>query len=252
MLTSARKCVPYLVALSSLTGAGPALAQETTQALIERAIRAHGGQERLARARADRVKMKGTLAVGTARVPFVSETTVQMPGQLKSVVEMTTGGKSHTVVHLINGERSSVTIDGKDQPLTPALRAQVRQMLDLDHAMRLVPLLRDPLYRLSALPEMKLSGRPTAGVRVTVGGQRELRLYFDKATALLVKTEYELDGPDSKKVRHEAFYGAYREFEGHRRPGKIVAFRDGTRVMDAEVVEVKYFARIGPAEFTRP
>jgi hypothetical protein len=249
MSTSARKCVLSLVCLS---WAGPVSAQETPQALIERAIRAHGGQERLAKARADRVKMKGTLAVGTARVPFVSTTTVQMPGQFKSVVEMTVSGKAHTIVHLVNGDSSAVTLDGKNQPLTPATRAQVRQTLDLDHAMRLVPLLRAPAYRLSMLPEMTLSSRPTAGVRVMVGGQRELRLYFDRATAFLVKSEYEVGGADGKKVRHEAFYGDYRDTEGYRRPGKIVAFRDGARVMDAELVEVKYFARIDPAEFSRP
>jgi hypothetical protein len=235
-----------------LWAAGPALAQDAPRTVIERAIRAHGGQERLARARADRVKMKGTIAVGTAKVPFVSETTVQSPGQFKSVVQITNGGKTHTVVHLLDGERSKVLVDGKEQPLAPATRAQMRQTLELDQAMRLVPLLSSPAFKLSPLPDLNLNGRPAAGVRVTVGGQREMRLYFDKASGLLVKSEHAVDGPGGKAVKQEAYYGNYREVDGQRRPGQVVAFRDGTRVMDAELVEVKSFPRIDPAEFTRP
>ncbi len=247
----ARQGMVSLVALL-LFAAGPALAQEAPRALIERAIRAHGGQERLARARADRVKMKGTLVVGTTKVPFVSETTVQLPGQFKSVVQVTGDGKTHTVVHLLNGERSIVLLDGKEQELPAPTRAQMRQTLDLEQAMRLVPLLTSPAFKLTSLGEMKLNGRETVGVLVTVGGQRELKLYFDKASALLVKSEHAVDGPGGKKVKQEAYYGNYRDVDGYRRPGQVVAFRDGTRVMDAELVEVKSFARIDPAEFTRP
>jgi hypothetical protein len=248
---SCRAALP-LALLGLLVAAGPVPAQETPRALIERAIQAHGGQARLARARADRVKLKGTLLVGGNRVPFVSETTVQLPGQFKSVVQLSGGGQTHTVVHLLNGQQARVILDGQGQELTSVSREQLRQALSLDQAIRLVPLLSDPSFRVALLGETAVSGRPALGLLVTVGGQRELRLYFDKATALLVKSEHLQDGPEGKKVRQEAFYGDFRDVEGVRRPGKVIAFRDGARIMEAELVDVKYFERIDPAEFTRP
>jgi hypothetical protein len=116
----------------------------------------------------------------------------------------------------------------------------------------LVPLLTDPSFRLAPLGEVTLNRRQAVGLLVTVGGQREMRLYFDKATAYLLKTELQQDGPGGKKVLQESYFGDYRDQGGVMRPGKVVGFRDGTRVMDAEVVEVKYFERLDPNEFNRP
>jgi hypothetical protein len=93
-------------------------------------------------------------------------------------------------------------------------------------------------------------------VKATAGGRggdwRELYLYFDRATGLLLKTEHFLDGSGGKKVRQEAYYSDFRDAGGYRRPGKVAAFRDGTKVMEAELVEAKHFERLSPLEFLHP
>lgn len=243
---------PALALLLSVTVAGPATAQETPRALIERAIRAHGGVERLARVRADWVQVKGTILVGASSVPFVNETTVRLPGQFKSVVRLTVGGKTQTVVHLLDGDRASILLDGAPQPVSSAHAAQLRQMIQLDQAVRLVPLLTDPAFALAPLGELGVGGRPALGVRVTGRGQRELRLYFDKATALLVKTEHVLDGPGGTEVRQEGYYSDFKDVGGYLRPGKVTAYRDGKKVMDAELIQARVFGHVDAAEFSRP
>ena len=103
--------------------------------------------------------------------------------------------------------------------------------------MRLVPLLDAKAFTLTALGEYKLNDRVVVGVGVKGSGQRELKLYFDKETALLVKTEQKIDGGDGKDVVQEAFYRDHREIGGYRRPGRAAAYRNGKKVLEGELID---------------
>jgi hypothetical protein len=221
-----------------------AFGQETPQAVVQRAIQAHGGQELLARAGAEVVKLRGALYLGASAVPFVNETTVQLPSRFRSVVQMKVGNRTQTVVHVLDGDRAEATLDGQPQPLTEHHVAQLRQTLQLERALRLVPLLDERAFTLVALGEAQVNGRSAVGVCVRGGAHRELKLWFDRQTALLVKTEQLLDGPGGKEIRQEAFYADYRPLGGRLRPGKVAGYRDGRKLMEAEVVEAQAFGPI--------
>jgi hypothetical protein len=230
-----------------------ASAQDVAHTMIQRAIVAHGGANKLAAVRADKVKFKGTLHVGAATVPFANEVTIQLPGQFKSIVRLREGERTRTIVYILDGEKASITLDGQPQPVSSSNLTQMRQTLQLDHAMKLVPLLSDPAFSIAPLGEYQYNGRIVVGVRVVGRSQRDLRLYFDKETALLMKSEHLLDGgPGGKDVRQEACYADYREIGGYLRPGRVIAYRDGKKVMEAELVEAQRFDHIDPIEFTRP
>src|SRR4051812_36274642 len=83
--------------------ASPAVqAQETPRALVERAIQAHGGMERLSRVQADRIRLRGTLEVDGRRIPFLAETIVQLPDRYRNTTEMTLEGRKYVLVHIVN------------------------------------------------------------------------------------------------------------------------------------------------------
>ncbi len=240
-----------------LAPARPAAAQETPRATVERAIKAHGGTERLSQVRADKVRVKGTLIAAGKPAPFTAETMVQLPAQYKSVIEVIVEGRKRVLSHLVNGDKVVVTIDGQPQKVDPAALAEVRETMMLDQAVRLVPLLADRNFNLAPLGEEKVNDRTVVGVKVTSRGRKELRMYFDKETGLLIKTEHPLDAPGQagaarKEVRQEEFYSEFKDIEGFRRPTKMVVLRDGRKLMEAELVDVKYFAHIDNAEFEKP
>src|SRR4051794_13867320 len=85
--------------------AAPARGQETPRAVIERAVKAHGGGERLSRVRADKVKLRGVLGVGGKEVPFTAETAVQQPDRFKNVMRLAAGSDKHTVIHILNRDK---------------------------------------------------------------------------------------------------------------------------------------------------
>jgi hypothetical protein len=241
-----------IVAVLLVMPAAAPAQEEEARAILQRAVKAHGGEDRLARIHADRVKSQGTLFVQKMAIPFTAETTVQLPNQFKTVMEITENDRQHTIVHLINGDKTGVLIDGKQQKIDPAALAEMRDALLLDRIIRLAPLLRDRTFDLAPLAPTKINDRPVVGIKVTSRDRREFLLYFDKELSLLVKAEHVLGDGSGKQVREERYFGNFKEADGCLRPFKVVAYRDGKKIMEAEVTDVKRLDKIDDSEFTRP
>jgi hypothetical protein len=231
-----------------------AAADEPPADVIKRAIEAHGGMERLSKIQADWFKIKGWISSdGSKGRPFTAETFVQLPDQLKSVIELAGDDRKVTVVQTVDGDTAWVTIDGVPQAkINASALAEMRAVQHLDRITRLVPLLTDKKYDVSALGESKVNGQTAIGIKVQCKGHREVRLFFDKNTNLLVKAEHRLDDRRNKEVRQEEYYSDFKEFAGFKRPTKLSVYRDGKKMMEAELVEVKYYERFGEKIFAKP
>lgn len=224
----------------------------TPQQLIQRAVAAHGGYEKLAQARSERLRLRGTVWTTGKPLPFTNELTLQLPAQYKSRLVVGAGDTAHTVVHFLDGERAGVVVDGRVQPAEGPHLDQLRQTLRLEKAMRLVPLLTEATFTLQPGQDFSYNGGVVTSVRVRGEDQRELVLYFDRETGRLVKSEHRLAGAAGKDVLQEAFYSDYRDVGGRPRAGRVVVQRDGKKVMEAELLDAQSVGPIDPAEFTRP
>ena len=249
-----RTLVVWLGMLVLLPGsAGGAWAQEAARALIERAIKAHGGAEALGRVRADKVKFKGTLVLQGHTTPFVAETLVQLPSQYKNIIEIGSGGDKHTILHIVNGSKIYIALDGRALKADPVQLAEIRSGLELERAKRLLPLLEDRSYQLAVVEDVEVNKRPAAGVRITGRGRKEMRLYFDKEYGLLVRAENRLDGGKGQpEIRQHFFFGDFKDIGGYKRPTKVRAYRDGKQVMEAELLEAKTLDKVEESEFAKP
>src|SRR5262249_43223955 len=118
-------------------------AQDTARAIVERAAAAHGGLERLGRLRADRLPGKGAVFVEDKETPFTAETTVQLPGQFKNVMMVTTPKGRVTLVQILNGDKVLITLDGQPQKVEPTAISEMRETFALNRAIRLAPLLTE-------------------------------------------------------------------------------------------------------------
>jgi hypothetical protein len=230
---------------------GAVRAEETAQDIVLRAVKAHGGEERLSRVRADKVKVKGTFFVADKETPFTGETTVQLPNQFRNLMQLT-GDHKVTLLQILNGEKVYVTIDGQPQKVEPTAVAEMRETMQVDRVVRLVPLLTDKAYTLEALGESKIGDDAVLGVKASRKGAKDVVLYFNKDSALLVKTEHSTDDGSGKVVLQEEYYSDFRDVEGYKRPLKIIAYRGGKKIMEAELVEVKYLDKVDESEFAKP
>src|SRR5438445_725224 len=68
---------------------------------------------------------------------------------------------------------------------------------------------------LSSLAETKVDGKPAVGVVVKSKGHRDVKLYFDKASGLLVKREHPVVDPSTgKEVVQEVLFRDYQDKDG--------------------------------------
>jgi hypothetical protein len=239
------------VALLVCTRATPAQ-QDEARALVEKAIKAHGGSEALGRIHADRVKFKGSLVLPGHTAPFLAETTTQLPSKYKYIIEINNDGDKHTIVHVVNGDKIYITLDGRSHQADLAQVAEIRSGLELERAKRLLPLLEDKSYQLAVLEELKVNERPAVGIRITGRGRKEMRLYFDKEYGLLIRAENRLDDGKGKEIRQHFFFGEFKDIGGYKRPTKLRAYRDGRQIMEAELLDAKVLDKVDETEFAKP
>jgi len=229
-----------------------ARAQDDPRALVERAVRAQGGEARLAKSRAGQTRVKGTLFL-QADVPFTKEVLYQLPDQIKDVLTAEVEGQKLTVTTVFNGEKGWISRNGKTELLAdPALLTELRESAYLVEVCRLLPL-RDRAFQLTDLGEAKVEDRPAQAVQVSLRGRRDVRLFFDRDTGLLVKTERKVVPPKTRREAvEERFLGDFKVIDGLRSPTRLRVAVDGKTTVDAEVVGVRFLERLDPEQFARP
>jgi hypothetical protein len=230
---------------------GRAAAQEDVKALLDRAIRALGGEERLTQLTASRLKAKGTLQV-QGGIPFTQDVSTQLPAQIREVIELEQNGQKTTLVTVLNGDHGWLSVNGTSQDVSKLLLTELQEAAHLLRVCRLVPL-KDAAFKLALLAEVKVNGRPALGVRVECPGHRPVKLYFDRETVLLVEVERPVvDVQTGKEMNEERFFAEYRDVDGLRSPRKTTIYRDGKKHAEAEATEVRFLERLDPALFNRP
>src|SRR5262245_20591001 len=182
----------WVLAAVLATGlSGRARAEDDPKAIIEKGIKALGGEEKIARLDAVRAKGKGNFEAGGAKFDFTmtTETSVRPPGRLRVEMLLEFDGKNFEVIQVFNGEKAWSKANGQTVELG---KEHLNEMHEAMHAARvnsLVPLLKDKTFTLTALGESKVDDRPAVGVRVSAPGRKDNELYFDKESWLVVKRQ---------------------------------------------------------------
>lgn len=84
----------------------PAPGQTEPRAILEKALKAHGGDERMLRLKAVQTRSKGTFYTGQGEITFTDETQVLHPQHLRSVKHLEANGMAMTQVLVLNGDKA--------------------------------------------------------------------------------------------------------------------------------------------------
>ncbi len=84
-------------------------------------------------------------------------------------------------------------------------------------------------------------------------GHRDVELYFDKKSGLLIKSQYSVKAEelDGKEVQFEVFYGDYKDFAGAKLPTSLLMKQDGKKYVQTEQSEITP-AEFGDDAFAKP
>ena len=239
--------------LSALLFASGAAAEDKARALVEAAIKAHG-EGRVAKLRTVRLKAEGTieLAPDQPAVPFTFEDVWRMPDRYRSTYEITVMGRAVTHKRVIDGDRGWVTYGDGVEDMAKAAVAEMREQMyagDLDR----LGFLTDKGVELSPLDEARVAGKLAAGVLVRSKGHRDVKLYFDQATGLLVRREHAVRHPDGGDELAQAVeFGDYADTDGIKYHKSVTVYRGGRTFVSAKVTAVEFLETVDPKLFAKP
>jgi hypothetical protein len=237
------------VALAVLTAPASVRADDraTALAVIEQAIKAHGGAEALARAANSTRSGKGTIMVEGRELAVTTDFVVSLPDKKRFafVVE-----KQAPITIVLNGDKGWKLTGGAALDLPKDSLNDLREETYLWWLTTLVPLKKDT-FELSPLPESKVNGKSAVGVKVASKGHPDARLYFDKASGLLVKLESRTKevGLD---VFKEYFYSDHKEFDGVKVPLREVVHVNGRKALDVTLTAFKVLPKPDESAFSKP
>jgi hypothetical protein len=222
--------------------------------VLERGIEVHGGREKLARSAGAYVSRgKGTMypSVGELRL-FTFEYWHQDASHTRLELHIAFKDGYVPSIRAVNGVSGWEQQGTRARDLTDAEMKQARQGAYETKVRLFYPLLDEPGFALTALGESTLGSRYTAvGVRVGSPGQPEVRLYFDKESGLLLKSEAR-ESLQGRTVLREEFYSNYHDGPDGKYPGEVLFQLDGKKYLEIETTEMQLLGRIDPAKFSKP
>jgi hypothetical protein len=230
-----------------------ATAGDEAKAIIAKAIKAHGGEEALTKYKASQSKHKGTRVVGGAgEVEFTQDVSIMLPDKVKDTLRLQIKNRTVTIVTVYNGDSVSIEANGKAVQVTDKFKEAAAESIYRTRVTRLVSLVKDKDYELSLLGEIKVEGKPAVGVRVSSKGHKDVNLFFNKETGMLVKSEHRALDQGGKEVDEEHIILEHQKTQaGIAFPKRILVKRDGETVMQSEVTEAKSFEKLDDSEFQK-
>lgn len=218
----------------------PVAAQDPSKAVVEKAIKATGGEETLKKFPAGSSQMKGKMILNGTDVPFTGSMVFSVPGKVRMELNAEFGGRKVSLVQVVDGAKVKQVEDGKPtENISEAAKLELQQAALLQEISLLYPLLDATKYTIKEGKGTIL----TNAVVVEAKGLKTVTLYFDKNTGLLSKMSREGLSPVGARVVEETAYEDYKDAGGVKIPMKTQVMHDGKLFLDFIVTEYKPLAK---------
>src|SRR5262249_28773460 len=194
---------------------------------------------------------KGTFHGMGMAAPYTGEWALQYPAQYRMVIETEAGGQKFTFKIIMNGDKGWRQFMDMTQDMDKDALAELKHQLHHGIVPSRVPVTGKDCT-LAPLGEGKVGNRPALGIKASFKDQRDVSLYFDKETHLLLKTETRVKDEGGQEQTQETFYEDFKELDGVKHPTKLTIKRDGKLYVEAELLEFKAFEKLDDSEFAKP
>jgi hypothetical protein len=214
--------------------------------IVDKAIKALGGAEKIAKYPASTFKEKGTYYGMGQGLPYEGVYSIQLPDRFAMEIQ----GVFKLVV---NGKQAWTKMGDETKEMTAEELDVQKSQLYHGWVSSLVPL-KDRAFKLSEFGEDTINGRAAVGVSVNREGKPTVTLLFDKEKGLLIKSTTTVKSPENgnKEVSEEVFYSEFKEVEGIPTPTKVLVNRDGKKFVEAEVSDHKLYEKLDDSVFGKP
>ena len=218
------------------------------QAVVAKAVKAHGGMAALSAIKDWHTKGKLSLNVGTTNLDGDYSETVQLPSKRR--MEMAVMGQN--MVQVLDGDSAWASASGR---IVPVSQDQIEAMRQGTYAnpVRLLTTLSDPKADIRYAGTDTAFGKTADVVEWNRPGGRPAKVYIDSATGLLVLIEQpELSPLGSGWVPVRRVYGDYRLAGKVKFPYSVTVYANGEKAVQQSLADVQWNAGAPVTLFRRP
>ena len=235
--------------------AAPARADDDAKKVVDAAIKAHGGAEKLAKLKDKAIIQKGKMKIYTMGLEIDSTMEIRATGKkFRQDIKFALMGMNFDQNAVYDGKEMWITVNGA-VIATLDKKEDLEMLAEMIHAEEAasLALLGSKDIELSIIGEDKVGDTPVIGVRVTKKGRKDVNLYFDKKTHMLKKVENRgIDFLSRQEVADEKIFDGYKETEGVKQPSKLTMNRDGKKYIEYEITEVEVTDKLDDSIFKKP
>jgi hypothetical protein len=219
--------------VSRVQAAGAQGEDAEARAIIDKAIKAHGGAEKLSQFKAVSAKWAGKHKVENVFYwDAVRVVTYEMPDKIRLDYEVENpNGEKFTFSRVVNGKKGW---QGWARGTRELKEAEVAQIVDevYTHWLASIVPLKDKGFEFSLVGNVTVDEKDAVGVRVSCKGKPDVNLFFEKKTGLAIKSERRTRDPHTnEEYTAESIYRDHKAFQGVMWPTNRLDRRDG---MDLE------------------
>jgi hypothetical protein len=229
------------------------LTAQDAKPLLDKAITAAGGEANLKKYPALVLKGKGKYFQMGNEAAFTAEQYSQGADQTRSVTELLGEKVKIVSIRVVNKDKG--WSKDNDQAAVALDKNELAEDLEsayFNYITTLAPL-RSKEFKLIPLAGENVDGKPALGLLISHKGHRDVKLWFDKESSLLVKSERRIKDADSgKESQEEILFGGYKDVSGIKVASKFTVKSNGKTAMEVEMTEIKPAEKLDPKLFDRP
>ena len=222
-----------------------------TSAILDKAIKALGGAEKLKKAESATWKTKATISFNGNDSDMTIQSTIQGLDHYRAEVEGNFGGNEFKGVVVLNGDKGWRVFGEKMDMDADGLANEKRQVYLQAIPARILPL-KEKGFKVEAAGEEKVGDKPAVAIKVTGPDGKDFKLYLDKESSLPVKLVAKVIGFGGEEFTQETTYKDYKDFDGIKKATKADSKRDGEEFIKSEITEFKVLDKVDVKTFAEP
>jgi len=257
LLIEAPSMKPFLgaaLAIIFVSAAGfPARADDKDpNAILDKAIKAAGGEEKLKKLDAMTWKSKISVIINGDSNDFMGSTTVQGLDLYRTEFEGQFQGNPFKGLVVIKDKKGWRKFGDQTMDMDEDAVANEKRQIYLTVIPTRLVTLKEKGYKLEPAGEQKVGDKPAAGIKVTPPDGKDFTIYFDKENGLPARVVAKVVGFDGQEFTQETTLKDYKDFDGVKKATKADSKRDGEDFVKSEITEFKVLDKVDAKLFEEP
>ena len=226
---------------------------DLVKGILEKAAKALGGEQKLAKADACVRKSKGTITLNGNDSQITVEATVQGLDRYRAEFQGEFNGNTVKGVTVVNGDKGWRKFGDNTMEMDAAALANEKRIIYLQVVAARITPLTGTGFKAEPAGEEKIGDKSAVVLKMTGPDGKDFTISFDKESGLPVKVvAAKMLGFQGQEYTQETTYSDYKDIDGIKRAMKVESKRDGQIFIKQQVSEYKVLDKVDPQTFNQP